>query len=33
VPLIELEPNFCSASGKSTADLLAKCSDQGIVKM
>ena len=33
VPLIELEPNFSSASGKSTADLLAKCSDQGIVKM
>ena len=33
VPLIELEPNFCSASGKSTADLLAKCSDQGIVKL
>jgi len=33
VPLLEVKPNFSSASGKSTADLLAKCSDQGIVKL
>ena len=33
VPLLELKPNFSSANGKSTADLLAKCSDQGIVKL
>jgi 2-amino-4-hydroxy-6-hydroxymethyldihydropteridine diphosphokinase len=33
VPLLEIKPNFSSASGKSTADLLAKCSDQGIVKL
>ena len=33
VPLLELKPNFSSANGKNTADLLAKCSDQGIVKL
>ena len=33
VPLLEVKPNFSSASGKSITDLLAKCSDQGIVKL
>ncbi|MEZ8132614.1 MAG: 2-amino-4-hydroxy-6-hydroxymethyldihydropteridine diphosphokinase [Polaribacter sp.] len=33
VPLLELDGNFFSSQGKSTADLLANCADQGIVKL
>jgi 2-amino-4-hydroxy-6-hydroxymethyldihydropteridine diphosphokinase len=33
VPLLELDVEFFSTQGKSTADLLANCADQGIVKL